>query len=71
MRKVDDGEKQTGKKGEKERLMRIVATTSLPAVDRRNADCCNVARLFQFQAYLHYVSRCVHKMLADMLTQNC
>ena len=51
MRKGRDGEKKTGKKngkknGEKKekRLMEIVATTSLPAVDRPNADRWNAAR---------------------------
>ena len=47
MRKGRDGEKKNGgkkngkKNGEKKeekRLMKIVATTSLPAVDRPNAD---------------------------------
>ena len=44
IRKVDDGKR---KKNEKKRLMRIVATTSLPAVDRPNDDRCNVARSCQ------------------------
>ena len=52
MRKGCDGEKQEEKKnGEKKRekkkekrLMKIVATTSLPAVDRPNADRWNAAR---------------------------
>ena len=44
MRKGRDGEeKKTGKKKKKKR-MKIVATTSLPAVDRPNADRWNVAR---------------------------
>ena len=51
MRKGRDGEKKkkknwgkkTGKKREKRR-MKIVATTSLPAVDRPNADRWNAAR---------------------------
>ena len=42
MRKGRDGEKKTGEKKEK-RLMIIVATTSLPAVDRPNADRWNAA----------------------------
>ena len=40
MRKGRDGEK---KKREEKRLMEIVATPSLPAVDRLNADCWNAA----------------------------
>ena len=51
MRKGRDGEKRekkkkkTGKKKKKEkRRMKIVATTSLPAVDRPNADRWNAAR---------------------------
>ena len=51
MRKGRDGGKNGGKKrgektgGKKEkRLSEIVATTSLPAVDRRNADRWNAAR---------------------------
>ena len=46
MRKGRDGgkrEKKTGGKKEKRR-MKIVATTSLPAVDRPNADRWNAAR---------------------------
>ena len=49
MRKGRDGEKKkkkTGKK-EKKRRMKIVATTSLPAVDRPNADRWNTARSCQ------------------------
>ena len=51
MRKGRDGgkkqEKKTGGKKEKRR-MKIVATTSLPAVDRPNADRLNAARSRQF-----------------------
>ena len=44
MRKGRDGEKWGGKKREKKkRLMEIVATTSLPAVDRPNAARWNAA----------------------------
>ena len=43
MRKVDDGEK----KKEKKRMLFLVATTSLPAVDRPNADRWNATRLCQ------------------------
>ena len=35
--------KKTGKKKKKKIRMKIVATTSLPAVDRLNADCWNAA----------------------------
>ena len=35
-------------KKEKKRRMKIVATTSLPAVDGQNADCWNAARSRQF-----------------------
>ena len=48
MRKGRDGEKKKrGKKGG-ERRMKIVATKSLPAVDRPNADRWNAARSRQF-----------------------
>ena len=50
MRKGRDGGEKWGKKWEKKkkkRLMKIVATTSLPAVDRPNADRWNVARSCQ------------------------
>ena len=45
MRKGRDREKRKKKKGR----MKIVATTSLPAVDRPNADRWNAARSRQFQ----------------------
>ena len=42
MRKGRDGErKKNGKNREEKRLMEIVATTSLPAVDSPNANCWN------------------------------
>ena len=50
MRKGRDGGKKKKKKGKKnggkkeKRLMEIMATTSLPAVDRPNADRWNAAR---------------------------
>ena len=50
MRKVDNGEKRKEKKKRKKKRMSfLVATTSLPAVDRPNADrpnadCWNAAR---------------------------
>ena len=49
MRKVDDGEEKEKRKKKKEkrkekRMAFIVATTSLPAVDRPNADRWNAAR---------------------------
>ena len=44
MRKVDDGEKN---KKKKKRMTFLVATTSLPAVDRPNTDCWNAARSCQ------------------------
>ena len=44
MRKVDDAEKKRKKK----RMTFLVATTSLPAVDRLNADRWNAARSCQF-----------------------
>ena len=55
MRKGRDGEKKTGKTGgkngkngeKKKRRMKIVATTSLPAVNRLNADRWNAARSHQ------------------------
>ena len=55
MRKGRDGGKKRGKNGKKtgekkkkeKRLMKIVATTSLPAVDRPNADRWNAARSCQ------------------------
>jgi len=53
MRKGRDGEKKTngknGKKRKKRKIwMKIVATTSLPAVDRPNADHWNTARSRQW-----------------------
>ena len=54
MRKGRDGEKKGEKNGGKKRgkkekrLMIIVATTSLPAVDRPNADRWNAARSRQY-----------------------
>ena len=45
MRKGRNGEKRVGKKKIR---MKIVATTSLPAVDRPNADRWNAARSCQF-----------------------
>ena len=44
----------TGKK--RKRLMIIVATTSLPAVDCPNADRWNAARSCQFESHLHLVT---------------
>ena len=38
MTKGRDGGKKTGRTGKKKRRMKIVATTSLPAVNRPNAD---------------------------------
>ena len=52
MRKGPNGGKKNGKKkGRKKekRQMKIVATTSLPAVDRPNADRWNAARSRQFK----------------------
>ena len=40
-------EGKTGRKKEKKRRMKIVATTSLPAVERPNADRWNAARSLQ------------------------
>ena len=52
MRKGRDGEKKKkngGKKRKKKKIrMKIVATTSLPAVDRPNADRWNAARSRQY-----------------------
>ena len=45
MRKGRDGEK---KREKKQKRMKIVATTSLPAVDRPNADRWNAARSRQY-----------------------
>ena len=50
MRKGRDGEKKK-KKREKKRLMKKVATTSLPAVDRPNADRWNAARSRQYMIH--------------------
>ena len=58
MRKCRDGgkkrgkknaKKKTGKKKKEKRRMKLVATTSLPAVDRPNADRWNAARSCQLQ----------------------
>ena len=40
----DGGGKKTGRTGKKKRRMKIVATTSLPAVNRPNADRANADR---------------------------
>ena len=54
MRKVDNGEKRKEKKREeKKRMSFLVATTSLPAVDRPKADRWNAARSRQNSG--HYV----------------
>ena len=51
MRKGRDGRKKNGEK-KKKRQMKIMATTSLPAVDRPNADRWNAARSRQkYQKY--------------------
>ena len=47
MRKGNSGKKRRAEKKMEKRLMRIVATTSLPAVDRAYADSWNAARLCQ------------------------
>ena len=45
----EEGKKRGGKTGKKKkRLMEIVATTSLPTVDRPNVDRWNAARSFQY-----------------------
>ena len=65
MRKVRDGgkkrEKKRGKKKEK-RLMEIVATTSLPAVDRPNADHWNAALSRQFKTVLRSLYTWAHEI---------
>ena len=57
MRKGRDGEKKkrekNGEKKKKKRRMKIVATTSLPAVDPPNADRWNAARSRQKLSGLH------------------
>ena len=54
MRKGRDGGKKKGKTGKKKRkrLMKIVATTSLPAVDRPNADRWNTTRSRQKNGHI-------------------
>ena len=60
MRKVDDGEKRKEKKRKKEekrkekRMSFLVATTSLPAVDRPNDDRRNAVRSRQFYFYFFF-----------------
>ena len=61
MRKVDDGEEKEKEKKEKKekekkekRMAFLVATTSLPAVYRPNADRWNAARSRQLQLQLHF-----------------
>ena len=76
MRKGRDGEKNVTKTGGKKekRRMKIVATTSLPAVDRPNADRWNAARLRQYllniliiqERYFHFLS-----IVADKLCKEC
>ena len=51
MRKVDDGKKKEKKEKENKRF--LVATMSLPAVDRPNADRWNAARSCQLYLELH------------------
>ena len=64
MRKGRDGEKRGKKRGKKKRKkkekrrMKIVATTSLPAVDRPNADRWNAARSRQLTDYNFEVEIC-------------
>ena len=48
-KKTEKMEEKTGKK--EKRLMIIVATTSLPGVDRPNADRWNAARSCQYLSY--------------------
>ena len=66
MRKVDDGERK-GKK----RMSFLVATTSLPAVDRQNADRWNAARSRQFPTQKHstIVMKVKVEILEGLLTQ--
>ena len=57
MRKGCDGgemgkKKNRGKSGKKKRMMKTVATTSLPGVDHPNANRWNAARSCQFQTDL-------------------
>ena len=49
MRKGRDGEKKNGGEKKEKRLMIIVATTSLPAVDRPNAARWNAANVYKNQ----------------------
>ena len=62
MRKGNDGG-ETGKKGGKKekRMMKIVATMSLPAVDCLNADRWNTAR--QFPLGIRILIKCLSKMI--------
>ena len=57
MRKGRVGGKKQGENGgkKKKRLMKIVATTSLPAVDRPNADRWNAARLYKYSPKVNAV----------------
>ena len=66
MRKGRDGEKKNGKNGKKtgkknggkkkeKRLMKIVATTSLPAVDLPNAANWNTARSCQLENDFYFL----------------
>ena len=63
MGKGCDGEKKTGgktgRKKEKKIRMKIVATMSLPAVDRPNADRWNAARSRQLAEYNEKTTFCV------------
>ena len=63
MRKGNSGEEN----GEKKRLMRIVATMSLPAVNRPNADRCNAARSRQFSAKYNSLDKTFHMIREKIL----
>ena len=52
MRKCRDGEKKWEKREKKKRMIKIVATTSLPAFDRPNADRWNTARSCQLTLFV-------------------
>ena len=69
----ENGEKNGGKKRGKKskRLMKIVATTSLPAVDRPNADRWNVARSCQKHSLRKFRASCEGLQVRIDLKHEC
>ena len=72
MRKGRDGGKKKGEKtGKKKIRMKIVATTSLPAVDRTNADRLNAARSRQKENWHSKEPETYHNLLHTVRSSIC